>query len=190
MDDTDFDALCEGAPPAEAKQLRKLLADWCNGQENSFPVQLVLLTRAQWRAAATVPLTVHEAQKLLEMKLAEQRQQVTALVNAYEQTASAKAGELKTIVIDHATNTAKTVAAMRGSLNESEKVAQRIRSEMEGGAENWKNATTEFERITKRLTQLCADLQARPWRSHWVLVILLLIATFAAGYAIGQLWVR
>ena len=51
MDDTDFDALCEGAPPAEAKQLRKLLADWCNGQENSFPVQLVLLTRAQWRAA-------------------------------------------------------------------------------------------------------------------------------------------
>ncbi len=47
MDDTDFDVLCEGAPPAEAKQLRKLLADWCNGQENSFPVQLVLLTRAQ-----------------------------------------------------------------------------------------------------------------------------------------------
>ncbi len=40
---------------------------------------------------------------------------------------------------------------------------------------------------TKRqqLTQLCADLQARPWRSHWVLMILLLIATFVADYAIG-----
>jgi hypothetical protein len=36
MDDTDFDALCEGAPATEAKQLRKLLADWCNGAEDSF----------------------------------------------------------------------------------------------------------------------------------------------------------
>ena len=52
FDDTDFDALCDGAPPAEANRLRKLLADWCNGDEQSFPVQLALLTRAQWRAAA------------------------------------------------------------------------------------------------------------------------------------------
>lgn len=190
MDDTDFDALCEGAPPAEAKQLRKLLADWCNGQENSFPVQLVLLTRAQWRAAAAVPLAVNEAGKLLELKLAEQRQQVAALVKAYEQTTTTKAGELKAIVADHATNTAKTVAEMRGHLGESDKVAQRIRGDLEGGAEKWTDATTDFERITKRLTQLCADLQARPWRSHWVLVIILLMATFAAGYAIGQLRLR
>jgi len=190
MDDTDFDALCEGAPPAEAKQLRKLLADWCSGQENSFPVQLVLLTRAQWRAAASVPLAVNEARKLLDLKLAEQRQQVTALIKAYEQTTSAKAVELKTIVADHANNTAKTLAEMCGHLSESNSVAQRIRSDLKCGAEKWTDATTEFERITKRLTQLCADLEARPWRSHWVLVILLLMATFAAGYAIGQLRLR
>lgn len=190
MDDTDFDALCEGASPAEAKQLRKALADWCDGQENSFPVQLALLTRAQWRVAATVPLALHEAGKLLDLKLAGQREQIAAVAKAYEQITAAKAGELKAIVADHAANMAKTTAGMRGSLSESEKVAQRIRSEMEGGAEKWKDAATEFEQVTKRLTQLCADLQARPWRSHWVLVILLLIATFAAGYAIGQLWVR
>lgn len=71
MDDSDFDVLCEGATPAEAKQLRKLLTDWCAGVENSFLVQLVLLTRAQWRAAATVPLAVNEARKLLDLKLAE-----------------------------------------------------------------------------------------------------------------------
>ena len=190
MDDTDFDALCEGAPPAEAKQLRKLLADWCNGHEDSFPVQLVLLTRAQWRAAATVPLAVNETRKLLDLKLAEQRQQVAALVKAYEQATAAKGEELKAIVADHATSTAKTVAEMRGHLGESDSVAQRIRSELEGGAEKWKDATTDFEHITERLAQLCADLQARPWRSHWVLVILLLMATFAAGYAIGQLRLR
>lgn len=190
MDDTDFDALCEGAPPAEAKQLRKLLADWCAGAENSFPVQLVLLTRAQWRAAATVPLAVNEACKLLDLKLAEQRQQITTLVKGYEQATAAKAGELKTIVADHAVATARTVTEMRAQLSNAEKVAQRIRNEIEGGGEKWKEATTDFERITKRLTQLCADLQARPWRSHWVLVILLLLATFVAGYAIGQLRLR
>src|SRR6266513_2196043 len=43
MNDTDFDALCEGASPVEAKRLRKLLADWCDGDEHSFPVQLALI---------------------------------------------------------------------------------------------------------------------------------------------------
>ncbi len=190
MEDTDFDALCEGAPPAEAKQLRKSLADWCNGQENSFPVQLVLLTRAQWRAAATVPLAVNEARKLLDLKLAEQREQVAALVKAYELTTAVKTSELKTIVANHAANTVRTVAEMRGQLNESDMIAKRIRSELETGSEKWKSATTDFEDITKKLTQLCADLQARPWRSHWVLVILLVVATFVAGYAIGQLRLR
>jgi len=38
MDDTEFDALCDGASPAEAKRLRKLLAEWCSGDEQSFPV--------------------------------------------------------------------------------------------------------------------------------------------------------
>ena len=153
-------------------------------------MQLVLLTRAQWRAAATVPLAVNEARKLLDLQLAEQRRQITTLVKAYEQATAAKAGELKTIVADHATNAAKTVAEMRAQLGNAGEVAQRIRTEIEGGAEKWNSATMEFERSIKRLTQLCADLQARPWRSHWVLVILLLLATFVAGYAIGQLRLR
>ena len=44
---------------------------------------------------------------------------------------------------------------------------------------------TEFQTATKRLTQLCADFQARPWRSHWVLLGLLVFATFVAGYFIA-----
>ena len=47
MIDTDFDLLCDGVNPAEAKRLRKILAEWCSGDENSFPVQLALLTKAQ-----------------------------------------------------------------------------------------------------------------------------------------------
>jgi hypothetical protein len=185
MDDTDFDTLCEGASPAEGKQLCKMLADWCAGSENSFPVQLVLLTRAHWRAAAKVPLAVHEARKLFELKWAEQRQQVAALVKGFEQTTTTKVGELEKLVAEQAGGTKRTLSEMHGRLSETEKVAQRIHQELEDGASKWGGATTEFERSSNRLTQLCADLQARPWRSHWVLVALLLIATFAAGYAIG-----
>ena len=52
MEDTDFDLLCVGLSPDEAKRMRKILAEWSDGDENGFPVQLALLTRAQWHAAA------------------------------------------------------------------------------------------------------------------------------------------
>ncbi len=63
MIDTDFDLLCDGANPAEAKCLRKILAEWCRGDENSFPVQLALLTKAQWRAVARLPHIMGDSQK-------------------------------------------------------------------------------------------------------------------------------
>ena len=73
MIDTDFDLLCDGANPAEAKCLRKILAEWCSGDENSFPAQLALLTKAQWRTAARLPYVVKESQKELEKAQASHR---------------------------------------------------------------------------------------------------------------------
>jgi hypothetical protein len=185
MDDTDFDALCEGAPPAETKQLRKLLSDWCNGAEDSFPVQLVLLTRAHWRAAARIPHLIDQSRKLLQQECTEQRQQAGTLVKGFEKSAAAKIGELKTMIDEHTTKMAKIASDTRSHLSEANNTGRRIGHELETGAQKWNSAMTEFEAATQRLLQLCADLQGRPWRSHWVLVILLLIATFAAGYAIG-----
>ena len=83
-----------------------------------------------------------------------------------------------------ASDSAKAIAELRVPLSEAEGVAKRVRLELETGAEKWTEATTDFQTATKRLTQLCADLQSRPWRSHWVLLALLLIATFIAGYFI------
>jgi len=60
MEDTDFDSLCAGLSADEAKLFRKMLVEWSDGDENGFPVQLALLTRAQWRAAALVPQAVNE----------------------------------------------------------------------------------------------------------------------------------
>lgn len=84
MEDTDFDILCEGASPAEAKRLRKLMADWYDGDENSFPVQLVLLTRAQWRAAARIPVLVNESSKLMNAKLVQFRQELAYAVGDFK----------------------------------------------------------------------------------------------------------
>jgi hypothetical protein len=66
MIDTDFDLLCKGLAPQEAKCLRKMMVEWCRGDENSFPVQLALLTKAQWLAAAQLPGIIQHSQKLLE----------------------------------------------------------------------------------------------------------------------------
>lgn len=185
MDDTDFDLLCEGASAVEAKRLRKIMAEWCDGEEDSFPVQLALLTRAQWRVAATIPRSVEEARKLLQLEFALQREQVTMLVKDFEQTTTAHADKLDGLIKTQTANTTQTVAGLRGHLAESEKTAKQIRQELEAGARKWSDAILEFDRAFKRLMQLCADLQARPWRSHWVLLGLLIVAVFVAGYFIG-----
>jgi hypothetical protein len=55
---------------AAAKRLRKLLSEWARGDEDAFPVQLALLTRSQWRAAAAVPKLVEAERKVFAELLA------------------------------------------------------------------------------------------------------------------------
>ena len=149
MDDTDFDALCEGAPPAEAKQLRKLLSDWCNGAEDSFPVQLVLLTRAHWRAAARIPHLVDQSRKLLQQEFTEQRQQAGTLVKGFEKSAAAKIGELKTMVDEHATKMAK-IALDQNSVKWLFSLGKTRRSNSRKRAESGSGATRASEPLTLR----------------------------------------
>ena len=102
-----------------------------------------------------------------------------------EQVTSANLRDQKKLVDKLAADSARAIAELRVPISEAEAVAKRVRIELETGAEKWTDAMTEFQAATKRLTQLSADLQARPWRSHWVLLCLLLIATFVAGYFIA-----
>ena len=99
---SDFDLLCAGASPEETKRLCKLLDEWCAGDENGFPAQLALLTRAQWRVAATVPGSVNDARKLLEAKFAEQCQQLAKVVRTFEVSTAARIGDLKQVVEEQA----------------------------------------------------------------------------------------
>lgn len=57
-DASGFELLSRGASEEEARVLRRLLIEWGQGDENTFPFQFSLLARAQWRAAASVPIEI------------------------------------------------------------------------------------------------------------------------------------
>ena len=121
MEDTDFDLLCKGLTPDEAKQLRKIFREWSIGDENGFPVQFALLTRAQWNAAAAVPRAVNDSRKLIERHLAEYRQQTAALVKNLAAAGHEQTAELKAIMADHVEIVKKDAWQIRSQLTEAEK---------------------------------------------------------------------
>ena len=61
-EDTLFDLLMMGKTPQQQNALRKVLKQWADGDENSFPVQMALLTQSQWDAAGRMILEIKEAE--------------------------------------------------------------------------------------------------------------------------------
>src|SRR6185369_12525634 len=163
--ETDFDALLAGTSPHEAKRLWRVLSEWCEGDENSFPVHLALLTRAQWRAAARIPPLVNDSVKLMELKLTEYRQQTAALVKDFARVADDKAKNLENVVATHTNAMNQAVAKAQGQVRIADMIAERIKNELESGAVEWKKARSDFEAERQKLEQARKDLEARmKWR--------------------------
>ena len=55
-DTSAFELLSRHMEAEDLRILQRFLTDWCKGDENSFPFQYVLITLAQWRMAAAVPV--------------------------------------------------------------------------------------------------------------------------------------
>ncbi|MEO8429570.1 MAG: hypothetical protein ABI651_20955 [Verrucomicrobiota bacterium] len=55
LEEDDLAALCAGMTTKEVDRVHRLLHQWNVGPDSSFPVQLTLLTRAQWHIAANLP---------------------------------------------------------------------------------------------------------------------------------------
>jgi len=144
MDDTCFDLLCKGMSADEAKLFRKMLAEWCDGDENSFPVQLVLLTCAQWRAAAEMPLTLQKIFAAFEARLADHQKQMSALMITLGRAGDDKIKAFEETVATHTEAMEKVAAKNCDHLEETEKFAREIRGQMEYGLR-------ESDRITKAL---------------------------------------
>ena len=190
MPKTDLDWLCEDASPEEVKRLLRLFHDWSQGDEHSFPVQLALVTRAQWRAAAAIPQLVNESRELMELKLAEYRHQTKALVQNLSDTTDAKATALSAIVATHTDSMNQAVTKAQVQLTNTESVAAHIRSELGTGMQAWKRAKADYEAERQKLDQARRELDARTTRRDWLWVGLVLLGMIALGIVIGRLLAR
>ncbi len=185
MPKTDLDWLCEDASPEEVKRLMRLVHEWSQGDEQSFPVQLALLTRAQWRAAAVIPRLLDESRKLTELKLADYRQQTAALVQNLSDTADAKAEALSAIVTRQTEAMNQAATKVQGQIIEAQNVSARIRHELEAGAQVWNKARADYEAELQKLEQTRRELEARDDRRDWFWIGLVLLGMIALGIAIG-----
>ena len=181
MEDTDFDLLCQGLSADEAKRMRKILAEWCDGDENGFHVQLVLLTRAQWRAAALIPRLIKESGGLIEKHLAECRQQCAVIVKNLSTVADHNAVELKNIIKAHAETVQQASVAMGNQLWQSEEVSRRIKTRLEDSMGEWKKARDDFAAERLKLEKERKELAARAHLRDTIYIILILLGAVAFG---------
>jgi methyl-accepting chemotaxis protein len=159
MVDTDFDLLCDGANPAEAKRLRKILAEWCSGDENSFPVQLALLTKAQWRAIGRLPHILRDSQKDWQQDQASHRACFSAEFNSAMDDARRLARDSKKLLdavqADHrrqiAAQSKSTVEAIDGRLKQFDMTVSGYNDVIHGIANQICSKAREMETVAKKI---------------------------------------
>ena len=187
MEDTDFDLLSKGLPADEARRLRKIFVEWCDGGENAFPVQLALLTRAQWRAAASIPRALDDSRTWLELHLTDYRQQTAALVNHLSAVGETQATELKNVVRAHAETMKHAAGSIQDQLRRTTEAARQISRQLDDGVAAWNRAQSDMEAGCERFQKACKELDARisglQLRRDW----LTLLGLISIGIVIGVL---
>ena len=185
MEDTDFDFLCNGLSAEEAKRMRKILAEWSDGDENGFPVQLVMLTRAQWCAAALVPQAVNESRKLIELHLAEYRRQTAELIANLSAVGEEQTGELDNIVKAHTEALNQASGSFRSQLKEIGAAAMDIRKHLDDGVSAHHRVKNDLKAASERFQKSCAELDNRvsglQIRRDW----LVFLGLIAIGIVVG-----
>jgi hypothetical protein len=190
MDKNDLEALLVGAPADEVDLIHRLLHEWGVGPASSFPVQLSLLTRAQWRIAANLPRLMNDSRKLIELHLAEYRRQTKTMTDDFSSTLRAQSEESKATTEKHGQTIQQAVMHIKLQIVDAEIVARQVKSQMENAASVWREIKNTTTAQRERLEQVSNDLQDRfAWR-----VILRSVAWFllALGYGIciGHYWIR
>lgn len=186
MDKNDLEGLLVDAPAGEVDRIHRLLHEWSVGPDNSFPVQLALLTKAQWRVAASVPRSVNDSRKLIEQRLAEYRRQAKAMVDDFSSTARIQTEELKTSVETHIQTTRQAAEQIHVQLEDAETVAKQIKSLMENAVSEWKGIKGSTTAQCERLEEVASDLDNRfVWRVILRTAVWLLL-TLGIGFCLGH----
>ena len=189
MEDSDFDLLCKGLTADEAKRFRKMLAEWGDGDENGFPVQLALLTRAQWHAAASIPRALNDSRKWLELHLVEYRRQTAELVKNLSAVGEDQADELKNVVKAHTEALNQASGSFRSQLKSIGAFAQDIRKHLDDGISSYNHVKTDLKAGGEMFRKTCEDLDGRingvQLRRDWLAWLGLIAIGMVIGVFIG-----
>ena len=131
LDKDDLAMLCRDMTKEEVDRVHRLLHEWGIGPEDSFPAQFSLLTRAQLRAAASIPRAIADSRKWLEQHLAEYRRQTAALTDDFAGMVDIKHGELKDIVLKHAETVKRDALFVSNRLVDANDVAKSIQKNLQ-----------------------------------------------------------
>jgi hypothetical protein len=171
-DKDDLAILCRDLTKEEVDRVHRLIHEWGIGPENSFPAQLSLLTRAQLRAAASIPRAIADSKKWLELHLAEYRRQTAALTDDFAGMVDIKHGELKAIVAKHAETVKRDALFVSNRLVDANDVAKNIQKNLQAAAAEWNQSQDALERERQRFEKVCRKLdEAINLRGvHWYII--------------------
>ena len=172
VDKDDLAVLTANMTKEEVDRVHRLLHEWSVGPEDSFPVQFVLLTRTQLRAAASIPRAIADSRKWLELHLAEYRRQTAALTDDFAGMVDIKHGELKAIVAKHAETVKRDALFVSNRLVDANDVAKNIQKNLQAAAAEWNQSQDALERERQRFEKVCRKLdEAINLRGvHWYII--------------------
>jgi hypothetical protein len=186
LDKDDLAALCAGLTTDEVDRIHRLLHEWSVGPDSNFPVQLALLTMAQWRIAANLPRLMNDSRKLIALHLAEYRRQSQAMADDFANTMDGQNNELKKTVEIHIQAMRQDAEQIQVQLSDAEAVAKRAKTLMESAVSEWENVKASTTAQCERLEQVSNDLQDRfAWRVILRTAFWLLLAV-GIGFCIGH----
>ncbi len=172
MDQDDLAILCRDLTKEEVDRVHRLIHEWHIGPEDSFPAQLSLLTRAQFKAAASVPRSIADSKKWLELHLAEYRQQTAVLTHDFADMVDIKHGELKAIVLQHAETVKRDALFVSNRLVNANQVAKSIQENLKAAVAEWNRSQDALARERQQFEKICRMLNdAINLRGvHWYII--------------------
>jgi hypothetical protein len=194
MNKDDLAALLVDAPAEEVDQIHRLLHEWGVGPGDSFPVQLALLTKAQWRIAASLARAMNDSRKLIEQHLGEYRRQTGALVEHFIEKTGSASSVFEQTVTNHTEALKLAVSKSNGHLVETEKAALQVRFELDHATKSLKKELDQVrgelvdERV--RMQEACRDWNASMSLREWFNLIFLSFAMLALGFDLALIWLH